>query len=176
KSRRATVGNARGRKYAANLAAQASLIMSLSQLDGKRRCPTEPSFRRRALALGEYHGKVYTLGGMQEQGGPTTTVYVHDLTTGNWSQGPKLPVEGLQGFGGSAVDCARRLYTTTYSGKLSCLSADGKEWRGVGQLTRARFFHRLLCSGDSSLIALGGGNMEEGKDPSVEVVRLAGSQ
>jgi hypothetical protein len=136
----------------------------------------KPPFRRRALALGECQGKVYALGGMQEHGGPTTTTYVLDLATGKWSEGPKLPGEGLQGFGGSAVTCAGRCYATTYSGKLCCLSKDGKAWQDAGQLTRPRFFHRLLCVGDSSLIAIGGGNMEEGKDLSVEVVSVSGSR
>jgi hypothetical protein len=136
----------------------------------------KPPFRRRALALGECQGKVYALGGMQEHGGPTTTTYVLDLAAGKWSQGPKLPGEGLQGFGGCAITCAGRCYATTYSGKLCCLSNDNKAWQDAGQLTRSRFFHRLLCVDESSLIAVGGGNMEEGKDLSVEVVPVSVSR
>jgi len=128
-------------------------------------------FRRRALALGEYKGKVYVLGGMQEHGGPTTTTVILDLATGKWSDGPKLPGEGLEGFGGSAITCAGRLYASTYSGRLWRLSEDGREWQDAGQLARPRFFHRLICSGDDSLVALGGANMEEGKNLGLELVR-----
>lgn len=128
-------------------------------------------FRRRALALGEYKGNVYVLGGMQEHGGPTTTTVMLDLATGKWSDGPKLPGEGLEGFGGSAITCAGRLYASTYSGLLWRLSEDGGEWQDAGQLARPRFFHRLICSGDVSLVALGGANMDEGKNLSLELVR-----
>ena len=107
---------------------------------------------------------------MQEKGGTTTTTYVLDLSAGKWSQGPKLPGEGRDGFGGSAVTCGGRLYATTYSGLIACLSEDGRAWQEAGHLARARFFHRMLCPADSSLLVIGGGNMEEGKDVSIEVV------
>ena len=126
--------------------------------------------RRRALAVGECRGKVYLLGGMQEQGGPTTTTYVLDLTAAKWSKGPKLPGEGMEGFGGCAVTCAGQLFATTYSGKISRLSEDGQSWQDAGKLPRPRFFHRMLCADESSLIVLGGASMEEGKDVSVEFV------
>jgi N-acetylneuraminic acid mutarotase len=129
-----------------------------------------PPFHRRALAVGESRGKVYVLGGMDEKSESSTTTYVLDLASGKWSSGPKLPGEGLEGFGGAAVTCAGRLYATTYSGKLSVLSEDGHEWQSAGQLTGPRFFHRILNRGDASLIVIGGGNMESGKDPSLEVV------
>ena len=131
--------------------------------------PKQP-FHRRALSLGEYRGKLYALGGIQEKGGLTTTSDVLDLASGKWFPGPKLPGEGLEGFGGCAVTCAGRLYATTYSGKLSRLSEDGREWQAAGQLARPRFFHRMLCRDDSSFIVVGGANMEEGKDLSVEVI------
>jgi N-acetylneuraminic acid mutarotase len=133
----------------------------------------KPPFRRRALALGEYQGKLYALGGMEEEGSATTTTYVFDLAKQTWSPGPKLPGEGLEGFGGCAVTCQGRLFTTTYSGKVWRLSDDGREWRAAGELARPRFFHRMPCANDSSLIVLGGGNMQEGKDPSVEIVHAS---
>jgi N-acetylneuraminic acid mutarotase len=133
----------------------------------------KPPFRRRALSVGEYQGKLYALGGMQEDGGATTTTYVFDLAKQTWSPGPKLPGEGLEGFGGCAVTCQGRLFTTTYSGKVWRLSDDGREWLAAGELARPRFFHRMSCANDSSVIVLGGGNMQEGKDPSVEIVHAS---
>ncbi len=94
----------------------------------------KPPFHRRALGLGAYGGKLYALGGMQEQGGPTTTTYVLDLARGQWSPGPKLPGEGLEGFGGCAVTCAGRLYATTYAGQVSCLAENGQAWQDAGRL------------------------------------------
>jgi Domain of unknown function (DUF4198)/Kelch motif len=129
-----------------------------------------PPIHRRALAVGESHGKVYVLGGMDEKGESTTTTYVLDLASGKWSPGPKLPGNSLEGFGGAAITCAGRLYATTYSGQVSVLSEDGREWQNAGHLAGPRFFHRMLNRGDASLIVIGGGNMETGKDPSLEVV------
>jgi hypothetical protein len=133
----------------------------------------KPPFRRRALAVGECQGKLYVLGGMQEDGATTTTTYVFDLAKQTWSPGPKLPGEGLEGFGGCAVTCQGRLFTTTYSGKVWRLSDDGREWLAAGELARPRFFHRMACANDSSVIVFGGGNMQEGKDPSVEIVHTS---
>ncbi len=130
----------------------------------------KPPFHRRAFALGETQGKIYVLGGMQEKGGPTTTTYVLDLASKKWSIGPKLPGEGLEGFGGVAVTCGGQLFATTYAGKIWRLAEDGQSWQQAGELARARFFHRMLCSGGSSLIVVGGASMEEGKDLSVDIV------
>jgi hypothetical protein len=132
-------------------------------------------FHCRALALGECRGKVYVLGGMGESG-PTTATHVLDLATGKWSPGPKLPGEGLEGFGGSAVTCGGHLYATTYAGKVSRLSDDGQSWQDAGKLTRPRFFHRLLSADEHSLIVVGGASMEEGKDLSVEIVPLTSAR
>ena len=125
------------------------------------------------LAVGECQGKLYVLGGMQKNGTATTTTYVFDLAKQTWSPGPKLPGEGLEGFGGCAVTCQGRLFTTTYSGKVWRLSDDGREWLAAGELARPRFFHRMACANDSSVIVFGGGNMQEGKDPSVEIVHAS---
>jgi hypothetical protein len=132
-------------------------------------------FHCRAFALGECRGKVYVLGGMSESG-PTTATHVLDLANGKWSPGPKLPGEGLEGFGGSAATCGGHLYATTYSGKISRLSDDGQSWQDAGKLTRPRFFHRLLSADDHSLIVVGGASMEEGKDLSVETVSLTSAR
>jgi hypothetical protein len=126
---------------------------------------------RRAFALGECRDNVYILGGMAEPG-PTTTTEVLDLKTGTWSPGPKLPGEGMQGFGGAAVTIDGQLYVTTYDGKLWRLSDDGTSWQDAGTLSRPRFFHRLLAADGSSLLAVGGASMETGKDVSVEIVPL----
>jgi hypothetical protein len=132
-------------------------------------------FHCRAFALGECRGKAYVLGGMEESGA-TTATHVLELATGKWSAGPKLPGEGLEGFGGSAVTCDGHLYATTYSGKVSRLSDDGQSWQDAGKLTRPRFFHRLLSADDHSLIVVGGASMEEGKDLSVEIVPLTAAR
>jgi N-acetylneuraminic acid mutarotase len=134
----------------------------------------KPPFRRRAFALGECRDKVYVLGGMQEAGGITTTTYVLDLRARKWSAGPKLPGDGkLEGFGGAAATCAGQLFVSTYSGKIWRLAEDGQSWQDAGKLPRPRFFHRVLCVNNASLVVVGGASMEEGKDLSVELVPVS---
>lgn len=108
---------------------------------------------------------------MSEKGGPTTTTSVFDPAAGKWSDGPTLPgEEGIEGFGCVAATCNGRLFATTYVGTVWCLSTDGGKWEQVAQLERPRFFHRLVSKDNSSLIVVGGGNMEEGKDRSLELI------
>src|SRR5690606_35943585 len=65
-------------------------MMDLSQpkLEWKP-LPTTP-FHRRALAAAAHNDKLYVIGGMQEEGGPTTRVAIYDPATGTWSEGPSL--------------------------------------------------------------------------------------
>lgn len=132
----------------------------------------EPPFQRRALSLAAHNGKIYAIGGMQEEGGPTTRVDVFDPATRKWSQGPSLHGEKMDGFGSSAFATGGRLYTTTFSGKLQRLGLDGSVWEVVGELERARFFHRMLPLSESQLVSVGGASMTEGKFDEVDVIEL----
>ncbi|MGH7128670.1 MAG: Kelch repeat-containing protein, partial [Planctomycetaceae bacterium] len=123
----------------------------------------QPPFRRRALALANWQGKLYCLGGMQEEGGPTTAVAIFDPATQKWSEGPALLGGGMDGFGASAFACDDALYATTISGSIQRLSADGRRWEFVGQLEHPRFFHRLLPWHDRQLVVVGGASMSVGK-------------
>lgn len=132
----------------------------------------EPPFQRRALSLAAHDGKIYAIGGMQEEGGPTTQTDVFDPATGKWSGGPSLNGEKMDGFGSSSFATGGRLYATTYSGKLQRLSEDGSAWELVGELERARFFHRMVPLSESSLVSVGGASMTEGKFGEVDVIEL----
>lgn len=132
-------------------------------------------FHRRAFAVGESRGKVYVLGGMAEKG-PTMATNVFDPATKKWSSGPALPGKGLEGFGGAAATCAGQLFVTTYSGRIWRLAEDGQSWQEAGKLNRPRFFHRVVCAGGSRLIVVGGANMEEGKDLSVESIPVTSAR
>jgi len=132
----------------------------------------EPPFQRRALSVAAHDGKIFVLGGMQAQGGPTTRVDIFDPATGRWSQGPALQGEPMDGFGSSAFATGGRLYVSTYSGKLQRLSEDGESWEVLGQLDRARFFHRMLPLSPTQLIVVGGASMETGKFDQVDVIEV----
>lgn len=135
-----------------------------------------PPFKRRALAVAAWHGKLYCLGGMQEEGGPTTTVAMYDPMKNTWSEGPRLLGAAMDGFGSSAFACQDALYVTTVSGSIQRVSDGGAQWEYLGQLASPRFFHRLLPWQSSKLIAVGGANMQEGKTESLEVLAIPESK
>ncbi|MEZ6046188.1 MAG: kelch repeat-containing protein [Planctomycetaceae bacterium] len=62
-----------------------------------------PPFQRRALSVAALNDKIYAIGGMKSEGGPTREVDIFDLQTQTWSKGPELPGEkGMEGFGNSS--------------------------------------------------------------------------
>lgn len=127
-------------------------------------------FHRRALSVAAHDGKLYAIGGMQEQGGPTTRVDVFDPKSGEWSEGPSLLGGPMDGFGNSSFASGGKLYVSTMSGSLQRLSSDGKKWEVVGQLDSPRFFHRMLPWTDGSLVAVGGASMQSGKVLGLELL------
>jgi N-acetylneuraminic acid mutarotase len=129
-----------------------------------------PPFKRRALALAGFRGRLYCIGGMQEKGGPTNAVAIYDPTTNEWLNGPNLIGGGMEGFGASAFACRGALYITTQSGSIQRLVSGGTEWEYLGQLDHARFFHRLLPWQNEKLIAVGGGSMTSGKVLELELL------
>lgn len=146
-----------------------SLDLSAEKLEWK--ALPEPPFQRRALSVAAFNGKLYAIGGMQSEGGPTTRVDVFDPASGQWSQGPNLIGEKpIAGFGSSAFAVGGRLYVSTIEGNLERLSADGSAWEQVEKLDRARFFHRMLPFGANQLVFVGGASMQEGKFEQVDVV------
>ncbi|MFO0906444.1 MAG: kelch repeat-containing protein [Pirellulales bacterium] len=135
-----------------------------------------PPFKRRALALAEWRGKLVCVGGMMESGGPTTAVAIYDPAANRWSEGPALQGSAMDGFGASAFACQNSLYVTTVTGSIQRLSGEGKAWEYVGQLAQPRFFHRLLPWQGTQLLVVGGANMEEGKTEALEKLNTATAQ
>lgn len=135
-----------------------------------------PGFERRALSVAAHNGKLYAIGGMQKEGGPTTRIAVYDPQAKAWTEGPKLIGGGMEGFGSSAFASNGGLYVTTMSGAVQKLSADGAKFEYVGQLASPRFFHRLLPWGGSKLVVVGGSDMSTGKTEKVELLSTADVQ
>ncbi|MEM9365227.1 MAG: hypothetical protein AAGD07_04460 [Planctomycetota bacterium] len=133
---------------------------------------SKPPFVRRALSLAAYDGKIFVMGGMQEQGGPSRRVDVYDPATDAWSGGPELNGNMMDGFGSSSFAVGGRLYSSTYSGHLQRLSEDQSQWEVIHQLERERFFHRLLPLSGNRLLALGGASMSSGKFELIDVIQL----
>lgn len=146
--------------------------LDLSKANAEWTALPEPPFQRRALSVGVQDGKIYAIGGMQEDGGPTTRTAVYDPQSKTWSEGPALPGGNMDGFGTSAFAVGGKLYVSTMSGRLVRLADDGKSWETVGGLTNERFFHRMLPVGEDQLIFVGGASMSVGKFSEVDVVHL----
>ena len=133
----------------------------------------QPPFTRRALSVATQDNKLFVIGGMQEQGGPTRNVSIFDPQTETWSDGPELPgAQGMEGFGNSSFNVGGKIAVTTYGGHVYQLNDAGDGWNKLGSLETGRFFHRLLPISEEAFALVGGANMENGKTTDVEVVHL----
>lgn len=126
-------------------------------------------FKRRALAVQCVGGKVYAIGGMNDDDKTISAVSVLDTATGQWSEGPELPKDKIGGFGFAAVAHEGRLFASGVTGRL--LELRGSEWVPVAKLAHPRYFHRLLIGGSGKIIALGGESRAGAKAPP-EVIPL----
>ena len=131
-----------------------------------------PPFQRRANSIAAHKGKLFVIGGMQEKGGPTVKTGVYDPATDKWSDGPELPGRGMAGFGAASFECNGQLYVSSLGGFVHQLSEDGSQWLTVAEMKPARFFHRMLPTGTSRMLLLGGANMEIGKFTNIDAVKI----
>jgi len=153
-----------------------AFVLDLSQSDDKlvwKPLPT-PSFHRRALALASLAGQLVVIGGMQNEGGPTTRVDIYDPQTRQWREGSSLQGEPMEGFGVAAWELGGVLYVSSYSGKLQALTSPDDQWQVINQTRTARCFHRLLPLGNS-LMMVGGTNMEVGRFRNLETISVSPS-
>lgn len=147
-----------------------TLALNLASQPLEWRTVAPPPFERRALSLAAWQGKLFCVGGMQMQGGPTTAVAVYDPAKNEWSDGPALLGGPMDGFGASAFATRDALYVTTSTGSIQRLTTDGRAWEFHGQLAYPRFFHRLLAWQGEKLLIVGGTNMTEGKTERLELL------
>lgn len=133
-------------------------------------------FKTRALAVRAHEGKLVVIGGIQEVGGTTNDVHILDPTSGEWSEGPEVPVEGgMKSFGCSAVSLGDHLLVSTYDGGIYELNGDMSGWEKVHQLESGRFFHQMLPVGKSSFALVGGSHMQDGSRLEIEVFQVSES-
>ena len=152
---------------------QTAWALDLSAEQPNWKALPKPPFERRALALAAHDGKLYAIGGMGHEGGPTRKVEVFNPGNGQWTSGPELlGDDGMTGFGASAFATGGRLYVSTIHGDLQRLSADGTAWELVKKTPTARFFHRMLPLTEDRLLVVGGASMSTGKFVEVEVIEV----
>ncbi|QDV44626.1 N-acetylneuraminate epimerase precursor [Stieleria neptunia] len=131
-----------------------------------------PPFKRRAISVAAHDGKLYVIGGMSSDGKPTTRVDVYDPKADSWNQAPSLPGRGMLGFGAASFASGKTLYVSTMDGMLHRLSGDGQRWETIAKSDRARFFHRMLPTGEGALLMVGGADMEIGKFTTIDRIQI----
>lgn len=141
-----------------------TLALDLSSRDAKWTKIAQP-FRTRALACAASDGKLVAIGGITKR--PNGDVWIFDPDTESWSRGPKWP--GF-GFATSAATVGRTLFASGLEGIVYRLEEDA--WKRTTTLAFPRFFHRLVPSGDDTLVAIAGAD-SGGHARVVETVHLS---
>lgn len=127
-------------------------------------------FRRRALMCAAYAGKLYVVGGINEDGKIVRSVAIYDPASSSWSEGPELP-EGVLGFSPAVGVHQDRIYVAVADGTVFRLNASGSAWEQVSHV-QPRVAHRLVSDG-SRVLVLGGAAKGKNLDlvESLEVAR-----
>jgi outer membrane protein assembly factor BamB len=146
--------------------------LTLDLRDPSKGWQSQPQpFQRRALAAVAQGERIWFLGGMNSADEPSRAVDWWEPKTGAWGHGPELPDGSMAGFGIAGCTAAGQVLASPLSGKISALSADGRQWKEITQLNPPRFFHRLLPLADGRLVAVGGSN-RKGHVRELELVSL----
>ncbi len=148
---------------------QTAWAMNLGEAKATWQKLPEPPFQRRAVSVAAHQGKLYVIGGMRPEGGPTTRVDVYDPKSQTWSRGPALPGSGMSGFGTAAFALDGHLYVNAMDGFVHRLGEDQSEWKTIAKVEPSRFFHRMLPRA-GKLLLIGGANMQVGKFTEIEAV------
>jgi N-acetylneuraminic acid mutarotase len=133
----------------------------------------KPPFVRRAVATVAHDGKLFVIGGMDENGNPTKAVAAYDPAAKSWTALAEIHGdEPMAGFGAAAWSIDGKLIVSTYEGQIERWNEASQNWDSIGKTADARFFHRLLPLGSGRLVSLGGANMDSGKFVELEVLSV----
>lgn len=145
------------------------LALDLARPDAGWKSLPQP-FKRRALIAAVYHGKIYAMGGFQEDDEPSLDTNVYDPATHTWTKGPTLPTPKINGFGPAACVAGGRLYASVGDGSLLRLNGTGDGWELLGKAT-PRIVHRMAPDGDRVLII--GGAARQKQSDLIEAVEVS---
>jgi N-acetylneuraminic acid mutarotase len=151
---------------------ETAYVCDLAQPQAQWQQIAKPPFNRRALAVAAYGEKLYVIGGMDDSNEQTTAVAIYDPQSNQWSNGPAVPGENVDGFGIAAFGTQAGLFVSTRTGNIDRLNDDGRGWTTAGKLKHPRYFHRLVAADENRLIAVGG-TSRDGKVAQVELIELA---
>ena len=129
-------------------------------------------FERRALIAAVRGGKVYVVGGFNEDSEPLKNVEIYDVQADTWTTGPELPGRDRNGFAPAACAIGEHVYASVADGSLFRLGANGDQWEKIATST-PRIVHRLVPVG-SQILIVGGAAKGDNLDL-VEAVTVARS-
>lgn len=147
------------------------IALNLGQPDKGWRTIDQP-FKRRAIAMAAADGRIYFMGGMDENNETSRAVDIYNLKQDTWSTGPDLPPGPMGGFGAAACSVGNTVYVSTYVGKVFALSPGETDWREVAEQSGPRFFHRMVPGPDGTLVLIAGASRRDGHKADVEIVRV----
>lgn len=146
-------------------------VCDLSAKEPKWEAIAKPPFQRRALAAAAWGDKLVVMGGMDSDNITSNQVDCFDPATGEWTQLAEYPGGDMSGFGMSAWGMDGKVYASGWGGVLYRLADDGQKWEEVDKLQLARFFHRLMPSGNGSIYVIAGATAE-GHVTSIEEIEV----
>lgn len=148
-----------------------TLILDTSAKAPKWESVPQP-FKRRALTTAVLDGKVYVIGGMDEDGDVTNRVDVFDVATRTWSEGPAMPSNDRHGFSPAACPLNGTILLSTVDGDIHALNAKRDGWIKVGQSESKRMVHRMVPYDQTTVLLVGGAEPGVGNGAQVEVVPI----
>lgn len=132
----------------------------------------EPPFRRRALAVVAHAGRVFVIGGMNEDGGPTTETCAYNPADNSWEKLGSIAGVPMNGFGAAATELDGKLLVSTVDGSIQLFDDQRNSWKIIGQIPTGRFFHRILPLSADTVAIIGGANMNVGKFRKTEFLTI----
>ena len=127
-------------------------------------------FKRRAIAVAAHDGMIYAIGGMDSENDTSRSVDLFDTNKNIWSEGPQIPNGPMDGFGAAACSIEGGVCFTPYVGTV-LVSVEGG-WKTVAELSKRRFFHRLVPIRGNRLVAIAGANRTDGHMANLEIVEI----
>ncbi|MFT7464035.1 MAG: YHS domain-containing protein [Pseudohongiellaceae bacterium] len=101
-------------------------------------------FSRRALITSVHEGRLYVMGGIDDEDEVSRRVDIFDPQTLRWTRGPDLLGSlPFAGFSSAACTLDGRLYTSVAGGEMMRLAENGEAWEMVANHT-PRIVHRLI--------------------------------
>jgi N-acetylneuraminic acid mutarotase len=127
-------------------------------------------FVRRSLTATALEGKVFVMGGINEEDSIELKVDVFDPATNLWTVTAPLPGPKGNGFSPASCVAAGQLYASVGDGKVVRLKADGSAWQEVGTVKQPRIVHRMVTASENLMLVLGGAS-KKGNVTMVETVK-----